>query len=176
MSLYSLMHGENPLKNVLKHMLELDTPNSFRSGRFRDIYIDETGDRIILHTRNGGGNRDCYCDNSFISVEEKIVEWEGEKHCENCLYVINGKLKTHPNYIEDHDDDSDFTYANFVFSIPEKYKLAVAELFKAQGVYKAPDEKWQNLFIEMRTMTKEQMEEDRRFKPFNELFKEMRNS
>jgi len=58
-----------------------------------------------LHTRQGGGNRDCYCDTDTDSGE----------HEEFCLAVNNDALQSHPDYILDYDDSFDSTYANFIF-------------------------------------------------------------
>ena len=79
----------------------------YPTGRFRDIYLNEDGTRIILYTRNGGGNREAY---------EYVFEL----------------LRSHPNYISDYDDDFDCTYAYIDFSVPKEYgddlrKLATGE-------------------------------------------------
>lgn len=69
----------------------------YPTGRFRDIYfVNEEGSdpKIVLYTRNGGGNRDFY---------EYVFEL----------------LSTHPNYIQDYDDDFDSTYAYIEFKAPE---------------------------------------------------------
>lgn len=76
----------------------------YPSGRFRDIHLNETGDKITMHTRNGGGNRDAY------------------------QYVFD-LLRRHPNYLSDKDDDFDCTYANIKFSVPAEYQ----ELCKAMA-------------------------------------------
>lgn len=68
----------------------------FPTGRFRDIYFNnEDGTpKIVLYTRNGGGNRDSY------------------------EYVFN-LLESHPLYIRDYDDDFDSTYAYIEFNAPQ---------------------------------------------------------
>lgn len=68
----------------------------FPSGRFRDAYLNETGKKIILYTRNGGGNRPYY------------------------QYVFD-LLRKHPLYLSDYDDDYDCTYAYIVFKVPDEY-------------------------------------------------------
>ena len=55
MSLYNLLHGRNALSELLLSYLRL-TPAMIP--RFRDCYID--GERIIVFTRTGGGNRNFY--------------------------------------------------------------------------------------------------------------------
>lgn len=57
MSLYGLLHGQNPMSGLLLAVLGLTRD---QTGRFRDIYPDADGTHIILYTRNGGGNRDCW--------------------------------------------------------------------------------------------------------------------
>lgn len=62
---------------------------------------------IQIHTRNGGGNRECYCDY--------------DNHEEGCLSVKIEKMQEHPRYIDDQNDDWDRTYANFYYRLdPEK--------------------------------------------------------
>jgi hypothetical protein len=65
---------------------------------------------IDIYTRNGGGNRDCYCDASE------------DDHVEGCLSVINDRMQNHPDYITDGDNFDDHTYASFMFNVrPERY-------------------------------------------------------
>ena len=111
MSLYNILHGVDDLAPILLKILDLDQPDGkFDTGRFRDIYLNEDGTKIILLTRNGGGNRDDY-QNIFDSLEAD-----------------------HPNYITDFDDDFDSTYAYIEFSIPDQFK----EDLKALATGKKP--------------------------------------
>lgn len=67
----------------------------YPTGRFRDIYFENEGEpKIILYTRNGGGNREWY---------EYVFEL----------------LSSHPMYICDYDDDFDCTYAYIEFKAPQ---------------------------------------------------------
>lgn len=69
----------------------------YPTGRFRDLYFtneDEANPKIILYTRNGGGNRSAY------------------------EYVFK-LLSQHPLYIQDYDDDFDSTYAYIEFKAPQ---------------------------------------------------------
>jgi hypothetical protein len=106
MSMYNMLFGTNPIAPVLKQVLRLDVEGGYDTGRFRDIYIEN--DKIILYTRNGGGNRECYQD-------------------------IIDLLAEHPNYITDYDDDFDCTYAYIEFSIPDEFKEFCKELEQYQG-------------------------------------------
>lgn len=93
MSFYNFLHGENPDSVALLGMLKL-TKNSF--GRYRDIYLNADGTKMIVYTRLGGMNRKEY------------------------RQVITN-MRRHPNYIRDYDDNFDNTYAYFEFSVPEEY-------------------------------------------------------
>lgn len=61
--------------------------------RFRDCFLED--DKIVIYTRTGGWNREDY---------------------------PNEILTNHQNYLYDEDDEFDCTYANYYFSIPEKWK------------------------------------------------------
>lgn len=113
MSLYNMLFGRNPASRLLLAMLDLTEGDV---GRFRDCYLvrgdpraDEserkpTDDlRIVIYTRNGGGNRDDY-----VAVTEA--------------------LQAKPSYITDYDDDFDCTYASYEFKVPEKFKATAEEL------------------------------------------------
>lgn len=97
MSLYNMLFGRNPMSPFYLSMLGL-CPDDV--GRFRDCFLqqtDEGEERIVIYTRNGGGNRDSY---------EDVTE----------------KLRAHPEFVTDFDDDFDCTYASYVFKVPEKFK------------------------------------------------------
>lgn len=107
MSMYNIMHGENPAGRSLLGVLEVRA--SFNVGRYRDAWVEIDGDRPIIrvHTRNGGGNRDCYCP----------AEMQREdKHKDGCLTLAIESMQQHPWYLRDADDDFDFTYADFYFA------------------------------------------------------------
>ena len=118
MSLYNMLFGSNPAAGVLLKLLRLD-PETVP--RLRDCYLDEGGERIIVYTRTGGGNRD----------------WCAEG---------NARLAQHPLYVGDCDDDFDSTYAYFRFRIPDEAKHLCAELADGRP---PPDKLWQALFDEL---------------------------
>lgn len=93
MSLYTMMHGTNPLAGGLLAVLGF-SPDQF--GRIRDCFLVQVdGDpRIAVFTRCGGGNRDDY---------QSVFDWAREQE----------------TYIRDYDDDYDCTYATFEFSVPD---------------------------------------------------------
>jgi hypothetical protein len=112
--LYNMLFGENKdQKNFLFTLLNI-TPGD--CGRYRDIYVIEG--HIVVHTRNGGGNREAY---------EDVFE----------------TLSQHPLYAYDEDNDFDCTYADIYFRWPEAYGELLAEMAKGTVT---PAEKWQLLF------------------------------
>lgn len=116
MSLYNQLFGTNKFSHVLLRMIDispLDVP------RFRDCYLNETGDEIIIFTRTGGGNRQ---------------EYEAQ----------NEALRRLPNYISDEDDTLDVTYAKFHYSVPDQYKAATQKI-KAEGGVDDPTAKFKAL-------------------------------
>jgi len=82
--------------------------------RFRDAWVEkgEDGPVIAIYTRQGGGNRECYCDSE-----------PGRAHVPGqCHAACNEALAAHPLYLRDADDDFDATYATFYFRAPEQWR------------------------------------------------------
>jgi len=113
-----MLFGNNPCYKVILHCLGLTKEDT---GRFRDCYVEDK--KIIIYTRNGGGNREYF---------------------QEVFY----KLSKHPNYIQDYDDSGDCTYAYIEFSLPEKWKDDLLELSKIKSGGKV-SEKFQKLIEEM---------------------------
>lgn len=102
MSLYNMLFGENLLAPLFLKILDIDQPDGkYESGRFRDIYLNAEGTRIILLTRNGGNNREDY-------FPKNILE--------------------HPNYLTDYDDSFDNTYCYIEFLVPKRFQAALKKL------------------------------------------------
>ncbi len=102
MGLYNVLFGVNPITPLLLKILDIDQPNGrYKSGRFRDIHLNSDGTKIILFTRNGGGNREHY---------------------------FPKNIRDHPNYLTDYDDSFDNTYAYIEFSMPEKFKKILGKV------------------------------------------------
>jgi hypothetical protein len=118
MSLYNMLFGENPMAEKLLAVLGYTKADV---GRYRDCYtIDEEGKiQIVVHTRNGGGNREEY----------------GE---------VLDKLAQHPWWVKDQDDDFDCTYADVFFQPPEELQAAIKEIHDPS--LPTPHEAWQILF------------------------------
>ena len=120
MSLYNMLFGQNPASGFLVASLNKTTGDF---GRFRDAYYEKTDDggKIIVYTRNGGGNRDDYED-------------------------VFDEMETHPLFITDYDDDFDCTYADIFFKYPAGYEEVLSEM--AKGTI-TPAEKWKMLFEQL---------------------------
>lgn len=117
MSLYNMIFGSNPDANKL---LELLGKTQADFGRYRDVYVEDG--YIVVHTRNGGGNRESY---------EEVFE----------------EMSQHEWYSHDEDDDFDCTYANIYFKIPEdKLQSFVGLLDQGHN----PAEGWDALFKMMK--------------------------
>lgn len=89
--------------------------------RFRDAWVEKSPDGpvIAVYTRQGGGNRECYCDGGEL----------GEAHVpDQCYAACNEALQAHPLYLSDADDSFDRTYATFRFKAPEEFREALAEV------------------------------------------------
>jgi hypothetical protein len=113
MSLYNMLHGFNPNTEQLMGLLQL-SPGDF--GRYRDVYLKDG--YIVVHTRNGGGNREDY--------EDVFDEMAG-----------------HPWYSHDEDCDFDCTYADIYFKIPDDEAKTIAELVND---HQTPGERWEAIF------------------------------
>ncbi|MET4143795.1 hypothetical protein [Arthrobacter sp. UYCo732] len=98
-------HGSyEPQKPISEaDILDLAGIGDANLGRHRGTYLerDDTGDPVIVvHTRNGGGNRECYEDDC-------------DGNCTGCIQTDS--IPALPTYLRDEDDDGDFTYANNYF-------------------------------------------------------------
>ena len=122
MSLYNMLFGMNPDSDKLLGLLG-KTQADF--GRFRNVYMEDGF--IVVHTRNGGGNREDY---------EDVFE----------------EMLAHPWYSHDADDDFDCTYANIYFQIPKEDKFLVALEGLDNG--RDPKEQWAALLGAMESMKK----------------------
>jgi hypothetical protein len=102
------MFGEHAEGEILVKILEVSATGPFRVGRYRDAWVEAQGDvpTIRVHTRNGGGNRECWND---------ACDDMADVHVEDCLCWAIASLQAHPWYVRDEDDDFDSTYADFYF-------------------------------------------------------------
>ena len=88
-----MIHGYNPACVFLMPMLGRKQDEY---PRFRDCFLSEDCQRIVIYTRVGGNNRDCGFE------EEELYE--------------------DPNFVTTYDDDYDNTYGYYEFKVPEKWK------------------------------------------------------
>lgn len=95
MSLYNMMKGFNPVAGLCLKMLSL---NPSDIPRFRDAWLTDDGERIVLLTRTGGGNR-----SDYLTENQSLTKIDG--------------------YISDVDDDFDSTFAHFMYKVPAAYIL-----------------------------------------------------
>jgi hypothetical protein len=139
MSLYSALFGTNPLAQIVLTALgttEDEVP------RFRDAYFDAQNDRLVIHTRTGGGNRPYY-ESEDRRRDEDPEAFEGD---EPPTGPWNADLRLLPGFIYDRDDDFDSTYADFFFKVPAPFK-PIFDGLKALGAGKdmSPAERWQTV-------------------------------
>lgn len=93
MSLYNMLNGFNPACLFFMPMLGRKQDEY---PRFRDCFLSEDDERIVIFTRVGGNNRNC----GF-----------GEE-----------ELYNDPNFVKTYDDEEDNTYGYYEFNVPEKWK------------------------------------------------------
>lgn len=111
--LYNMLFGETTLavSHVMAAMIEeLSGAGGISRLRLRDGWVEKDPEHEFLlriYTRNGAGNRECYCD-------PKPPEY-GQGDCIGC----RGEYATkHPLYVRDEDDTFDGTYRSYWFRIP----------------------------------------------------------
>lgn len=93
MSLYNMLFGYNPATFVILPMLGRKMEEY---PRFRDCFVSEDNNNIVVYTRVGGGNR-----NAGYGEEE---------------------LYKDPHFIKTYDDDFDDTFGYYEFSVPERWQ------------------------------------------------------
>lgn len=111
MSMYNMICGFNPACIIILPMLGR---KSDEYPRFRDCFITDDKERILIYTRVGGGNRGC----GF-----------GEE-----------ELYKDPNFVRTYDDDFDTTYGNYEFNVPDKWKADFDRIIA--GDFKAVSEEY----------------------------------
>lgn len=130
MSLFHMLHGSTanaPALLAALGLTESDVP------RFRDCFWD--GERIVIHTRTGGGNREAY-----ENLATYQANFPGD---DNTAGPWNDDLRAVPGFLYDEDDEFDSTYANFYYTPPE----AVRDAFAQMPAEATPAEKWVSLFV-----------------------------
>lgn len=111
MSLYGMIFGKNPASDVILATLDL-TPSDV--GRLRDVWVEKNakGETVIgVYTRNGGGNRECWCYDSWgdgpalanhteNTHTETVERGVARSYAEEQGYTIVEELKPWANGIE----------------------------------------------------------------------------
>lgn len=108
MGLYDIVMGDGRQRE--RGALLLQILGGPAVARFRDAWVEKGADGepvIAIYTRQGGGNRQCYCG-----------ENDREHVPAQCYAACNEELARHPLYVRDADDDFDSTYATFWFRLP----------------------------------------------------------
>lgn len=111
MSLYNMMNGYNPSCLIFMPMLGRKQDEY---PRFRDCFLDDDQQHIIIYTRVGGGNRAC-------------------GYGEDALYAD-------PNFVDTWDDEYDNTYGYYRFRVPEKWKADFDMIVSAGNMRGVSDE------------------------------------
>lgn len=134
MSMYGLVFpdpGRPDRAALLVGMLD-----PIRPGRFRDCWLEKHGDLtvIALYTRNGGGNREHYSDDT-----------EAGPGCDCTGCTATYGLPSHPLYLGDEDMEFDSTYATFYFRLPDDLAPEVRGVLEdaAEPAKVNMAEKWQ---------------------------------
>ena len=120
--MYNMLFGINPDSDKLLSLLG-KTAGDF--GRFRNVYMENGF--IVVHTRNGGGNREDYED-------------------------VFAEMENHPWYSHDADEDFDCTYADIYFKLPEDEKLMV--ILRGIDEGQNPENQWAGLLGQMEAYKK----------------------
>lgn len=150
MSMYNLVHGTNPAADWLLALLDLTREDV---GRFRDAWVNKTeaGYEIAVYTRNGGGNRGCWRDDT---PEGPTCD------CPGC--IMEYRLTAHPLYLRDADDNFDCTYATIFFRAPDEAKALLSGLEENRD----PDAEWLRVLDALKEGKRPDVVE--RLKPFVE--------
>lgn len=137
-SFYNVIFGQNKHADLLLKILGLNRDDFYR---YRDCFLTKDG-KIAVYTRGGGPNRECYCSEYPLS-DRTVSDEDGEWHFSDCPFILNSKIRSHPLYLYDEDDDFDNTYATFYFRVPDELK----KLLESEGVEAEPErsELWKAL-------------------------------
>lgn len=93
MALYTQLFGENKEATSILGFANL---NREMFPRYRDVFLCDDGNNVIVYTRIGGPNRNNY--------KQQIKN-----------------IKQHKQFIKDYDDEYDNTYAYFKFKVLPEY-------------------------------------------------------
>lgn len=109
--LYNALFGYNPACVWLAPMIADKNPQEFFP-RFRDCFLGEDNNTIIIYTRVGGGNRSY---ETYEPYEPYECYDEEYSYGEDRLYRL-------PTFIRTWDDDFDSTYGYYEFGVPDEWR------------------------------------------------------
>lgn len=115
---YNTIFGYNQVGCLLlAPMLTDENPEKFFP-RFRDCFLGDDGDTILIYTRVGGGNR-CY--GKYPPHDLLEDDWYDEETGEHGFG--EDKLYRMPTFLRTWDDDEfDGTYGYYEFGVPDEWR------------------------------------------------------
>lgn len=145
MSLYNVLFGKNPLSTIV---LEALGTSEDAVPRFRDAYYDGEANRLVIHTRTGGGNRDFY--DSEDACRDSYPEYFNGDEPPSGPW--NSDLRSLPGFLYDRDDDFDCTYADWFYTVPAAFEPIFQTIKELGGGDDAkPADRWQSMLDGLRT-------------------------
>jgi hypothetical protein len=149
MSMYEMVFGPSTMDRatvcaalLMNPSVDVDVSNL----RLRDGWIEKQQDGtslIVLYTRNGGGNRQCYCDD--YADTEGFVRG-------TCIGCYGDAATQHPNYVRDADDEFDSTYRTYWFTVPDWLGEGIrAAIDEAARDHVDTDDRWRQAIDAIRT-------------------------
>lgn len=159
MNFHSMLIDRNTNSDVFLAMLGLTQKDI---GRYRGCFIHlEKGNEdpfILVNTRAGGGNRNCWDEHD--EVGEPIENANSDK-CDCCGCWITYKIKKHEFYLSDIDDDFDCTYAEIKFKCPDKFRSVLLQLIMGvKDIKITPGKKWDSVISVLERGLRKQKEEE----------------
>ena len=109
--LYNVLFGWNPACVLLAPMLTEENPQEFFP-RFRDCFLGDGKDSIVIYTRVGGGNRSYDTHDPYGPVSD---------YDEECSYE-EVRLYQMPTFMRTWDDSFDNTYGYYEFGVPDEWR------------------------------------------------------
>ena len=114
MSMYAAMFGENKNADEVLAAIGLSRDDFYR---YRDAFVADG--KVAVYTRGGGGNRDCW---GYEGCDEMA-----SVHQPGCVISMQDRVRSHPLFERDEDDDCDSTYATFYFRAPSADTLTLRD-------------------------------------------------
>lgn len=185
MSLYNLLHGENPNSVILKTILGIDQkhPNAPEwptvNGQEWDPYDHGETPESMKFVQEciekkywmSGRYRDIFLNEDGTQIVLYTRNGGGNRESYSYIFQV---LSGHPNYIKDWDDDFDSTYAYISFSVPKGWEEFCKQLSTGEPL-QSVSAKFQETIDEMKKMDPEEFKKDKRFKPVADILNQIIN-